>query len=208
MKNKLNHLVTGSLLLLLSGCWTFDDKTEQGFTIDGVYDGGTYKKDTLCSDVEINNWLTVSTSSNSFDDNPNAGSLWMSIVKKCFPGKGSKGFGRFDFVSPKPNGDWQSTDGFSFAMDTNLSGVMIQPLLSIRKADGTIVKKKSTTGPEFISLQNNYLSQWQSLSYTRDAIADGEEVMAVHIRVFIPHSALIFAGPEAIVSLDDVIPNR
>lgn len=202
------HLITISFLVLLSGCWTFDDGSKQGFTIDGVYDGGTYVKDTFCSNAELNNWLTLIPSSNSFDNDPNAGSLRMPIISSCFPGNGSTGYSRFDFVSPKPNGDWQSADGFRFAMDTNLPGVLIQPLLSIRKPDGTIVKKKSISGPEYIPLQNDYSAQWRTLSYSRDTIASGEEVMAVHIRVFIPHSALYSAGTEAIVLLDDVVPNR
>lgn len=210
MKMKLIHLATGSLLLLLSGCWNFEDGTKQGFTIDGVYNNGVYDhdtgtKDTSCSDVELNRWLILSA---NHEGNPDTGSsLRMSIVSLCFTKLGKDGDSRFDFVSPKPDGDWQKADGFSFTMTTNLYGLMIRPMLKIRKADGTVVTEISTSGPDTIPLQNNLNTQFVKFNYTRDTIARGEEVLAVIIRVFIPNRINFDGGPEAIVRLDDVIPN-
>lgn len=206
---KIQHVLTALALLSLTGCWAFNDKTTQGFTVDGVYDGDTYNKATYCSEAYFNSMLWISPRSNTLEHDPNSGSLGLLMDGHCFPGIGASGYARFDFVSPAPTpyDDWKNADGFTFAMDSNIPGLSVQPLLSVRKANGSVVKRKSTGPQEFFSLQGNG-SGWQQLSYSHPPIADGEELLAVHIRVFVPHSSLIYFGGENAVYLDDVAPNR
>ena len=129
------------------------------------------------------------------------------ISRTCFPGTGAGSYSGFDFVSPAPDDDWQTSDGFTFAMRANLigDGILVQPLLKVRKATGQVVMRKSTTGEAFLPLSGSGL--WQDFEYTAYPLAVGEQVVAVHIRVFIPNANTLGPTNEAQVGLDDVVPN-
>ena len=187
----------------LSGCFLFDDGTKQGFTIDGVYDGDTNTKVGNCSPTVLNNNLHYIQDSVSFKQLPDAGSLRMRMPGNCFSANTRSGWNRFDFVSPTVT-DWNAAKGYSYTVKTNITGITVQSLLKVRKANGDIkMKLDSGSEPAFIPLSP--LFQWRQIQFVRPAAEAGEVVLAVHVRVFLSQSALIYTSPDAVIQLDQVV---
>lgn len=186
----------------LSGCFLFDDGTKEGFTINGVFDGDDNTVLPTCDVNALNNRLFIMRNEGvSFRDNPESGALVMSMAGQCFARNTESGWNRFDFVSPELN-DWDDATGFVYHVNTNLTGLYVQSLLKVKKPNGDIVYKLDTgTEPAFIPLSQLYI--WRKVDFVRPPIEPGEEVLAVHIRVFVPDTA--FTGPEALIKIDQVV---
>ena len=212
--NSKTHLPVGapfglaklSIMLLLavsvSGCFLFDDGTKEGFTINGVFDGDDNTLNTHCDVNALNNRLFIMRNQGvSFPDNPDSGALVMSMAGQCFNRNTTSGWNRFDFVSP-PIDDWNDATGFVYHVNTNLSGLYVQSLLTVRKANGDIVfKLDAGSEPAFIPLSTLYT--WRKVDFVRPPIEPGEEVIGMQIRVFVPDTA--FTGPEALIKVDQIV---
>lgn len=192
------------LLLPFSGCYLFIGDI-QGFTINGVYDGGTTSSIGLCSNTDLNNWLTY-YAGDSADTQDNSGCLRFSVSGTCFPSTASTGFARFDFVSPAitqwaPAPSGYSFEGFRFSLKTNLPGLYAQGILKVTTSGGSTTFYASS----FFALTAN--TSWQQYTSGIPAGATGFTVEEAYVRIFVPNSTIsLYAGPEAIVMLDQVIP--
>lgn len=194
---------TIAMVFGLTSCFLFDDGTTEGFTIDGVYDGGSYNKVGNCSSTQLNSELEYYQESYNFNNKGVPGSLLMRMLDNCFSPNTRSGFNRFDFVSPILT-DWNNAIGYQYVVKTNVPSITVQSLLKVRKANGDIVMKQDTSSePPFILLSP--LHTWKKIKFVRPSIEAGEKVVAVHVRVFISNEALNFTGPEAIIQLDQVV---
>ncbi|WP_395340713.1 hypothetical protein PN836_017515 [Ningiella sp. W23] len=188
---------------MLTGCFLFDDGTKEGFTVDGVYDGDTYNKLYYCSDpAHLNGWMFVVRDSYSFSDNPDSGSLRMTLPYYCFSGIAPSGYMRFDFVSPELS-EQNDMKRYSYVIKTNIPGVHVQSLLKVKKADGSVVMKRdASSAVDFLALTPG---PWTQREFVRPPIIAGEEVLAVHVRVFVENASTLYTGNEAVVQLDQVV---
>jgi len=201
-------LTTLSIIMCCSliGCYYFLNGSTEGFTINGVYDGGTNTKIGSCDFAAINRWM-FNYMGDSYDGRENSGCLRFSIAGTCFPATAATGFARFDFVSPSPT-SWSPSigtkefDGFSFYFKTNLPGIYVQGIAKLTLTDGTTTWYAST----FHSVTQN--DPWTNFSLSSLAgVFDIDTIDEVYVRVFVPNYTLsLYSGPEAIVMLDTVVP--
>lgn len=189
--------------LLVSGCFIFYDGSMDGFTVDGIYDGGNPTTIGLCPDATMHAALMYMYDSYDFESDPNAGSIAFNVTRTCFPDDAPTGFSRFDFVSP-PLTDWNDVTGFNFIIKSFVNNIQLQPLLMIRKADGRIVSHRMSG---YITVPNDWA--WHPYTYVRPPIDPTDNVIEMRIRVFIPNRTIATLGLESyFIYLDDVIPQR
>ena len=194
----------------LAGCFLFYNRSMDGFTVDGIYDGGFNVNIAACSAAIVNgNLLYADDISYDFPDDPNAGSLEYYISRACFPADAPSGFSRFDFVSP-PLTDWDDVTGYTFAVLSHLNNVQVQPLLEVQRADGSIVFLRMLDAfgsPHFFPVPDDW--EWHSFTFERPDSGVDESVIGLRVRVFIPNAAIARLGLDAFfVHLDTVIPLR
>lgn len=203
-RGKRIFLTTLSIIIFCSliGCYYFLNGSTEGFTIDGVYNGGTNTQIGTCNSAALNTWM-FSSEGDSYDGLPNSGCLRFSIVGTCFPTTAATGFARFDFVSPSPT-NWSPSnfDGFSFYFKTNLPGIQVQGIAKLTLTNGTTTWYASAFYPV------TQYDPWTNFSLSSLAgVVDIDTIDEVYVRVFVPNSTIsLYGGPEAIVKLDAVVP--
>ena len=207
-RGKKIFLTTLSIIICCSliGCYYFLNGSTEGFTIDGIYDGGTNTQIGLCNSATLNTWM-FNYMGDSYDSLANSDCLRFSITGTCFPTTTSTGFARFDFVSPSPT-NWSPSigakefDGFSFYFKTNLPGIQVQGIAKLTLTDGTTTSYASTFYPV------TQYDPWTNFSLSSLAGAvDIDTIDEVYVRVFVPNSTIsLYSGPGAIVMFDAVEP--
>lgn len=216
IQSKLKPALLAPACVLLSACATysflFDDATNEGFSVDGIYDGGYSAHVETCTQQELDALYTIWPDSLSNPSLPEASSLAMRILPSCFPQGTSTGFFRFDFVSPDVSGisGWSNIDQMRYAVKTNIPGIQAQALLNIRTEDGeeaTIMDVDSAGEPIFHTVPD--LAGWQQINFEIPDIDQPFQVLSVKIRIFGDIAdSIIYWGPEALVQVDRVVAYR
>lgn len=214
--NFFRSLLIAPTAFLLAACATysflFDDLTKQGFTLDGLYDGGTGVHVETCSQADLNTLYTLWPDSVSNPTNPDARSLAMRIVPTCFPQGTSTGYFRFDFVSPDVSAisGWANIDRVRYSAKTNIPGIQAQALLRIQKDDGSEVTIFAVDGagdPVLNSVPD--LAGWQEFSFEIPEMDQGFQVLEVRVRIYGDIAdSFIYWGPEALVQVDRIVAYR
>jgi len=196
--------------------FTFDND-QQGFTFDGIYDGGQNVQIASCSnpDTTFQNLPFHSPSVNYAPpgDNTQSGSLLVFMaVPNCFPADStatSTGFVRYGLVSPnlETNSNWQDLDAFSFQVQVNIPGLQAQPLAHVTRPDGseTIFRPVNSGGsPVFTPIPND--GQWHEVRF--DLPEEDVTLRMVEARFFIEFSEAypLYPANEAGLNLDYVQP--
>ncbi len=208
--NNKRSLTCGAIIiacLVLAGCFTFYDGSLDGFTVDGIYDGGTSVNISTCSDAVLSSYLTQAPGI-SYDSttDPLTGSLRLRAVTDCFPDDASTGFARFDFVSPHLS-NWDSVAGYTFAVKSFVNDIQVQPLLEVERADGEVVFQRMVDAvgrPIFISVPNDW--GWHQYAFVRPAADPGDIVIGMRVRVFVPNRSIRLSD-DFFIYLDAVFPN-
>jgi hypothetical protein len=203
-------LAIAAVCLWLAGCFLFYDGSMDGFTVDGIYDGGLPVHIETCRDAVVSrNLLYADGISYDFPDDPNAGSLEYYISPTCFPDDAPGGFSRFDFVSPALT-TWDDVTGYRFAVMSLVRGVQVQPMLEVRRADGSSVFLRMVDDfdePLFFAVPDDWA--WHNFTFERPDTGLEETVIGLRVRVFIPNATIARLGRDAyFVLLDTVIPLR
>lgn len=190
-----------------TGCFQFNQGFNlQGWTVAGPFDGDTASN--LAQDTLTPTWL-----SNAGFLSPGAqdadGALVLPVPEQLFPDPDlfQSGFYRLDLRSPQlaANASWQGVRGVSLRLSHNLFGVQVQPLLQLRRPDGT------TTFFRQVDAAGNPVFLTVPAQGYRTLIADitppaDHTVTGVHIRVFGPAGTVF--GNEQMLFLDGVCPRR
>ena len=215
--NMLKKLAIVTTTILLSGClqdnFGFDEGSMEGFTLDGLYNGGTSTHIEECDQGVLTTgpefWL--SPDSVLAPEDPDSGSIGLRIVPYCFSDLASTGFWRFDFVSPNLEADskWQNLDEVAFSIRSNIPGVLTQPMLKVRDAEDDvhfIVPSDGAGGPLFTEVTTG---AWQRVSFDLSDTVKPYDIIEMRARVF-GDIALneIYWGPEAQVTIDQVSSYR
>jgi len=189
-------------------CFLFPEGDRQGFSFDGIYDGGTATQIAVSgcdvSNIGLNMGGTPNWPSSATDDTR---AVWVGMTGTCFPQSApNTGFVRYGFVSPDLafNTDWQDLDGFRFQARSNIRGVRVQPLARVRKLDGTETYIASRTFPP-LPQTTSTSAPWTEASLTfPDSV---QTVLHVEARVFVdPDSSFTYPSPETAVWIDGVCP--
>jgi len=189
----------------------------QGFTFDGIYDGGQNVQVAACSnpDTTFQSLPYHSPSVNYFppaNDSQSGSLLVFMSVPNCFPADtaaASTGFVRYGLLSPslEANSNWQDIDAFSFRVQVNIPGLQAQPLAHVTRPDGseTIFRPVNSGGsPVFTPIPDD--GQWHEVRF--DLPEEDVTVRQVEARFFIEVSAAhpLYPANEASLNLDYVQP--
>lgn len=189
-------------------CFLFPEGDRQGFSFDGIYDGGSATQIAVsgcdASTIGLNMGATPNWASSATDSTR---ALWVGMTGTCFPRSApNTGFVRFGFVSPDlaSNTDWQDLDGFRFQARSNIRGVRVQPLARVRMLDGTETYIASRNFPS-VPQTTSTSAPWTEASL---AFSDSvQTVLHVEARVFVdPDSSFTYPSPESAVWIDGVCP--
>ena len=137
------------------------------------------------------------------------GALVLPVPESLFPAADAfaSGFYRLDLRSPQltANSAWQGIRGVSLRLSHNLFGVQVQPLLHVRRPDGTTTffrQQDAAGNPVFLATP---AQGYRALIADITPPAD-HTVIGVHVRVFGPAGAVF--GNESMLFLDGVCPRR
>lgn len=189
-------------------CFLFPEGDRQGFSFDGIYDGGSTTQIAVSgcdvSNIGLNMGPTPNWASSPTDSTR---AVWVGMTGTCFPQSApNTGFVRYGFVSPDlaSNTDWQNLDGFRFQARSNIRGVRVQPLALVRKLDGTETYIASNSFPS-LPQTTSTSAPWTEASLTfPDSV---QTVLRVEARVFVnPDSSFTYPSPESAVWIDGVCP--
>jgi len=204
-KGNVKRVLFLMIFVFITGCFDFDDNSKDGFTVDGVYNGGTSTKISTCTNAELNALFFNVLDSYNDPENAEPGSVRISLMPSCFPDDASTGFARFDYVSPSV--EWKDVTGYSYYLKTALSGLYTQPFLKIRKSNGDIVfiREVSSTGtPVFKTVSTG---GWGKYTFNLPDVTYDYTILGVVIRMFVPNRTIaLYGGPEAVIQLDYVMP--
>jgi hypothetical protein len=190
-----------------AGCFQFN----QGFSLQGWTAAGPFDGDSainVAQDTLVPTWLSnAGFLSPGAQDND--GAFVLPVQEQLFPDPDlfQSGFYRLDLRSPTlaNNAAWQGVTGVSLRMFHNLFGVQVQPLLQLRRPDGstTFFRQVDAAGnPVFLAVP---AQGYRTLIADITPPAD-HTVIGVHVRVFGP-SGMVF-GNEQMLFLDGVCPRR
>jgi hypothetical protein len=201
-------LVLLSVCLLFTGCFIFYDGSFDGFSIDGIYDGGLPTNIKTCSDATVRDNLLYVNHSFDFPTDPRAGALSYFVNGGCFPADAPTGFSRFDFVSP-PLTSWDDVTGYNFTLKSFVPSVQVQPLLVVSKADGSIVFQRMVDDfGDAIFIGVPVDTNWHTYTFERPVMDPGDSVIELRVRVFIPNAAIPVLDVDSFIYLDTVVPLR
>jgi len=212
----LKKLVVLTTTVLLSGClqdnFGFDEGTMEGFTLDGIYNGGTAAHIEECdqSVLTTDPEFLLTPDSVLAPEDPDSGSIGVKIVPYCFSDSATTGFWRFDFVSPNLEADskWQNLDEVAFSIRSNIPGIQTQPMLKVRDADDDVhfIVPSDGAGPLFTEVETG---AWQRVSFDLSDTEKPYDIIEIRARVF-GEIALneYYWGPEALVAVDQISSYR
>lgn len=194
---------------LLTGCasqsFDFDQVSTEGFSVEGIYDGATQRRVSHCTNAQLNELLALVPEAEDVTD---AYALSLRPKAECFPAETNTGFWRLDFVSPDLSGDegWQNLKKFQFAMQTNVPGIVVQPLVRVRKPNGRevfYIQTDTVGAPTFVGMEQQ--DAWQSIDFQLPQ-PSGEDVtiIEVQIRVFGPTDTPLSGEGQSFVMLDSI----
>jgi hypothetical protein len=184
----------------------FDDRTAQGWQLDGIYHGGT---NTRVRSATGPAWWTDNTDyPNALGGDPNdgAGTAVMPILGDASVALGQSspnGFHHMDFVSAPLQRGWEGFTRYQYKVlqaASSSAAVYAQLLVKVRKCDGTeaYLRDFNAGQPHFCLLRGG--QQWTSCTADITWPSDIERALELVVRIFFSDEGLYEGG----VYLDDV----
>jgi hypothetical protein len=181
--------------IIPQGLINFNNGTNQGWIVDGFYDGDQPGVIQQANNVAL--WIgytDVSSQPGTDDIKDNKGSI-AAVLGPNVPESNIalSGYWRFDFISPdlSSNSDWQKINGVELCITDNFSltgntPLNIQVLLKAIKPDGstTYLHEVDSKGePVFITTDAKLVKNWNIIT-SKIKVSSGYTVQNLYVRVF------------------------
>jgi hypothetical protein len=211
-RNGMGAAVVSCLLLTVIACddeivptgsFLFDDGTTQGWVLHGPFDGAT---EALTGCHITLGWATGGHNSPTKPSNGALNIFWPSAsLDTCLPRTPASGNVCIEFESPELTWDTDTRDvrKYNFYLYNTIGG-KVQPMLKVRKDDGTetFLREVDAHGD---AIFQNITSGWHHYSFTNPN--PSYHVLKVFIRVWMSSADIAMAGRvDHITQLDFVTP--